>query len=102
MKERLTTIRLSIDLDKELERLAQHRDTDKSKLIRDLIIIGIKEKKLQEALALYQEGKISLWKAATLADISLWKIIEIVAQRKIPAQYGEKELREDLKALKSK
>jgi len=54
---------------------------------------------MEEAIKLYMQGKITLWKAARLSDISLWKMMEIVQERKIPIQYGEKELKEDLKAL---
>ena len=100
MKEKLTTIRLSIDLDKELEKLAKLKDTDKSKLIRDLIILGIREKKLQESLSLYSKGKISLWKSARLAGLSLWEMMEIIAERKVPMPYSIRELEEDLKGLK--
>ncbi|MEK6894494.1 MAG: UPF0175 family protein [Nanoarchaeota archaeon] len=100
MKEKLTTIRLSVDLDKELEKLASLKDTDKSKLIRDFIIIGIKEKKLQEALLLYTRRKVSMAKAARLAEISLWEMMEIIAERKIAMPYGIRELEEDLKGLK--
>ncbi|MBM3232498.1 UPF0175 family protein [Candidatus Pacearchaeota archaeon] len=100
MKEKLTTIRLSINLDKELEKLAVLKDTDKSKLIRDLLILGIREKKIQEALILYSKGKISLGKAARVAGLSLWEMMEIVAERKIPMPYGIRELEEDLKGLK--
>jgi len=64
MRERLTSFRLSIEIDKEIEKLASLEDTDKSKLMRELLVIGIKEKRLQKALKLYQEGKITLWKAA--------------------------------------
>jgi len=100
MNEKLTTIRLSSDTDKELERLARARGTDKSKLIRDLILLGIKEKKLQEALYLYSKGKISMWKGARMAGLSLWQMMEVIAERKIPMPYGIKELEEDLKGLK--
>lgn len=64
--------------------------------MRELIVTGLKEKKLKEALRFYTEGKISLWRAARLAEVSLWRMMEIVAERKILAQYGERELREDL------
>lgn len=94
------TFRLPLEIDKDIENIASREDTDKSKLIRELLIIGIKERKLKEALKLYTEGKVSLWKAASLADVSLWKIIEILEERKITLQYGKRELKEDLKALK--
>ena len=99
MKEKLTTIRLDLDVDKELELLARLTDTVKSKLIRDLIVLGIREKKLQEALKLYSQGRVTLWKSARLAGLSMWEMMEIIADRKIPVKYGEKELAEDLKGL---
>jgi len=99
MKDKLTTIRLSSEIDKEIEFLISFEDTDKSKFIRELLILGIKEKKIRKSLKLYSEGKISLWKAANLAGVSLWKMMEILKEKKIPLQYGKKELKEDFKAL---
>ena len=100
MKEKLMTFRIPLEVDKELEKLASMEDSDKSKLIRELIILGIKERRISESIKLYLEGRITLWKAARIADISLWKMIEILKERKITLQYGERELKEDLKALK--
>lgn len=94
------TFRLPIEIDREIEKLASLEDTDKSKLIRELIVFGIEERKLKKALRYYEDGKITLWKAARLSGLSLWRIIEIVKDKKIPLQYGERELKEDLKALK--
>lgn len=99
-KEKLMSFRLPIEVDKEIEKLAVLEDSDKSKLIRELIVLGIRERKLEESLRAYQEGRISLWKAARLAGISLWKIMDIVRERKIILQYGERELNEDLKGLR--
>lgn len=99
MKDKLMTFRLPVEVDKEIEELASKEDTDKSKLLRELILLGVKEKRLKEALRLYVQGKITLWKAARISGFSLWEMIEIVRERKIPAQYGERELKEDLKAL---
>ena len=97
MKEKLMSFRLPVSIDKEIEKLAIFEDTDKSKVMRELLILGVKEKKLEQVLKLYSQGKISLWKAARITDISLWKIMEIVKEKKIQIQYGERELREDLK-----
>ena len=60
----------------------------------------MKNNGLENALRLYSKGKISLWKAATLSGISLWEMMEIIAERKIPMPYGIKQLEEDLKGLK--
>ncbi|MDI6640328.1 MAG: UPF0175 family protein, partial [Methanocellales archaeon] len=71
----------------------------KSVIIRELLTRGIKEKKLDDAIERYRQGKITLWKASRIANISLWKIIEVLKERHVELQYGSEELRDDLKAL---
>lgn len=100
MNEKLTTIRLSSEVDKDIETIAVFEDTDKSKVIRELIVLGIKEKKLQEALFLFTKGKISMWKAASLCKLSLWEMMDIIAERKVTIPYGRNQLEDDLKGLK--
>ncbi|MCD5409563.1 MAG: UPF0175 family protein [Methanocellales archaeon] len=95
----LISVRLSEDVHAELERLSKAEDKDKSVMIRELLARGIKEKRLDKAIELYRHGKITLWKAARTADISLWKIIEVLKERHVELQYGPEELRDDLKAL---
>jgi len=99
MKEKLRSFRLPLKIDKEIEIMASLEDSDKSKLMRELIILGLKEKKIKESVKLYSEGKITLWKAATLSDVSLWKMLEIIKEKKVSLQYGERELAEDFKAM---
>lgn len=48
---------------------------------------------------MYEEGKIALWKASRIADISLWRTIEELKNKRIEVQYEEGELSENLKAL---
>lgn len=92
-------MRLSAGVRKDLELLSREEKKDKSQLIRELLAIGMKERKIEKAIQLYKEGKITLWKAARLCDLSLWEMIKIVQEKKIEAQYGMKELERDLKAL---
>lgn len=94
------SLRLPIEIEKDIEKLSLVRDVDKSKVIRDLLLRGLAEAKIEYALQLYSVGKVSLWKAARLAGCSLWQMIEHAKERKITAQYSEKELREDLEALR--
>lgn len=100
MKEKLMTFRLPLEIDEEIEAIASLEDSDKSKLMRELIVLGLKEKKIKESVKLYSEGKITLWKAASLSGVSLWKMLEIIKEKKISLQYGERELAEDFKAMK--
>lgn len=94
------SFRLSAEIRSMLDDLAGEESKDRSELVRELLTVGLKEKKIQKAIELYKRGKATLWKAARTADISIWKMMEILRERGIEAQYGVKELEEDLKALK--
>lgn len=95
------SLRLPIELDRDIEKFSEIRDVDKSKIVRDFLAKAIKDAKVDYALQLYAQGKVSLWKAARLAGCSLWQMIEHAKEKKITAQYTEKELYEDLEALRS-
>jgi len=87
----------------ELKKIAEEEQVDKSTVIARALQRYIKEWKLEKALTLYREGKVTLWKAAKIADISLWEIMDIVRQKKIPMQYAFEDFKEDFEAaLKEK
>lgn len=94
------SFRLSQEILDALKKLAKDESKDRSEIVRELLSLGIKEKRLHRAIQRYKEGRITLWKAAREAEISLWEMIEVARERKIEAQYGVKELEEDLKALR--
>ena len=59
--------RLSVTISEELSKeIKPYQDN-----IADLIAIGLKEMKIQQALSLFKEGNMSLWKAARMANVSL-------------------------------
>ena len=96
----LVSFRLPKELQKELEILSKEEDKDRSEIFRELIKKGLKEKKIEKAVKLYKDGRISASRAAEIADVSLWRMIEIFRERRVEAQYGLKELEEDLKVLR--
>lgn len=92
------TARVSDELAKEVERIAKIESLDKSTTIKRLLIRAVQAWKKDYALKLYQEGKISIGKAAETAGVSLWELIDITVKRKIPLQISREDLEEDLKA----
>jgi len=93
------SLRLNKKTVSELDEIAKLEDKDRSSLVREIIEVGIKAKKVEHSIGLYQAGKASMWKAARLAELSLWEFMEELSARKIPVQYSEHDLEEDLKAL---
>ena len=52
------------------------------------------------AVELYREGRISMGKAAEIAGVSKIEMMGILREKKVPLQYSEEDLEEDMKALR--
>ncbi len=79
---------ISVKVLGDLVRILKVRDEDVPKLVR-----------LYLAIELYREGKVSLGKAAEIAGVSKWEIMEILASKNIPIQYYVEDLEKDIKTL---
>jgi predicted HTH domain antitoxin len=58
------------------------------------------ELKMELAVHLYEEGRLSVGKARELADMTLWEFRQLLASRRIPPHYDETDLAEDLATLR--
>ncbi len=70
-------------------------------MIARAIDLYIKKWKFNVALRLYENGKVTTLKAATLAGVSIWEFLEELESRKIPAHYSSEEFIEDLEAART-
>jgi len=57
---------------------------------------------MNKALEMYKLQKVTLWKAAEIAGVSLVEILAELPRRKIVFQYDPEELKEDLKYARGK
>lgn len=83
---------------KDIEYVAREEQTDKSKVVRELISEAIKMKMIEIALKKYSQRKISLGKATEIAKIPLTDFMNIAMERKIPMNYSIDSLKKDFKA----
>ena len=58
------------------------------------------ELKVEMAVHLYVEGRLSIGKARELADMTLWEFRQLLASRRIAPHYDETELDEDVATLR--
>ena len=58
------------------------------------------EPKVEMAVHLYEQGRLSIGKARELADMTLWEIRQLLASRRIPSHYDETDLDEDVATLR--
>ncbi|UCC89911.1 MAG: UPF0175 family protein [Anaerolineales bacterium] len=82
------TIAIPDDLSAQLE---PYRDN-----LDDLLRIGLREVKVEQSLALFKKGNISLWKAARMAGVSLREMTQYAVAQGLRAAVDEETIREEL------
>jgi predicted HTH domain antitoxin len=89
------TTRVSDGIAKDLKNISKEEELDVSSVVRRLLSRSIKEWKVDHALEEYQNGSITLCKAASIAGISLREMMDNANGRGIALQYSLVDLRED-------
>lgn len=68
--------------------------------ILDSARMKLPDLKVELALLLYSQNRLSIGKARELTDMSLWKFRQLLGFRKIPVHYDVSDLTEDIATLK--
>jgi len=87
---------------RNLEEIAKEEKVQTANAIREIFELGIKEWELRKALRLYREGKITLWKAAEIAELTLHEMIDIIDKEGIPYDYDVDATLDYIRKLKEK
>jgi len=99
---RQLNIRIPESLIEELERIATEEQVDRTSVARKLLTEGVNRWRLEHALHLYQQGQITKERAAEMAGVSIYDILDELRQRGTVARYSLEELREDLTLLQQR
>jgi len=95
---RVIAARLHTDIADEVERIAAEERVDRSTVIVRAADLYVRRWKLERALRSYLERAATLWKAAEIAGLSLWELMDEMEKRKIPFQYTAEDFIEDFEA----
>ena len=68
--------------------------------ILDSARLTLDDLRIELAIHLYREGRLSIGKARELAGMSLWEFRQLLAARKISPHYDVEELEEDVATLR--
>ena len=68
--------------------------------VLDSARLSVAELKLELAVSLYQQGRLSLGKARELAGISLWQFRQVLAARRIPPHLQPEDVDADAETLR--
>jgi predicted HTH domain antitoxin len=91
-----TSVRLPEEYIEMIEEICELEGVDKGTLMRRLIQNALKEYRIRKALDRYNEGEISLWKAASIAGITYRKALEELKKRNILFRYDKEDLYMDI------
>ncbi|HLC36697.1 MAG TPA: UPF0175 family protein [archaeon] len=80
---------------KSIESLETEFKLDKSAVFRKIIDAGLEKTRLERAIDKYVDGEVSLWKAASLAKISLRKMNEELSRRGIEMHFSQESFEEE-------
>ncbi|MFO7742034.1 MAG: UPF0175 family protein [Anaerolineae bacterium] len=69
--------------------------------ILDTARLTVDELKVEMAVYLYAEGRLSIGKARELAEMTLWEFRQLLASRGIPPHYDVADLDEDVATLRA-
>jgi len=88
----VTTLRLSEDELQRIDRIAGQQGVDRAVLLRRAIAEGVREILLSDAIARYQRGECSAWRAASDAGVGLWEFLDELQRRGVPFRTDERHL----------
>lgn len=69
--------------------------------ILDSARLSVHDAKVELAVSLYVQGRLSIGKARELAEMSLWEFRQILASRRISPHFDENELNNDVNVIKN-
>jgi len=84
-----------------VEEIAKAEKVDRSTILDRALEHYTREWRLRRALESYTEGHVTLSRAAEVAGLSVWEMIDVIEKRRIPPQYDIEDLEDDLKALRN-
>lgn len=61
-----------------------------------ILALGLRQVKMQQSLALFREGGISLWRAARIAGVSLREMTQYAVSQGLQATCDDQTLEEEL------
>jgi len=89
------SVRPTPDLERKIKKLMEFEKVDKSSIVRKALEKGLNEELKRLALNLYIERKVSLAKAAEIAEVSIRDMIELIKERGISLNITVEDLRKD-------
>jgi predicted HTH domain antitoxin len=96
--QKVISVRPTEEMERKIKILIRIEKAERSALIRRILDTGIKEELKKHALELFRDKKVSLAKAAEIADVSVREMMNLIKEKGIPLHITIEDIREDFEA----
>jgi predicted HTH domain antitoxin len=93
----VTALRLPKDIEAVIEERVKEEKLDKSSVMKQFLMIGIKEYRKQKAIQLYRDGKISLSQAKEMAGVTVYEMIDLLVKAGVKSNYSIEDMEKEKK-----
>lgn len=93
------TSRVPDDLFEAIEEVQEDERIDRSTAVAQLLERGVKEWRIDTAVQRYRDKEISVGRAADIANLSLWRFLDVLDDRGIEVNYDREDLAADIAAV---
>jgi predicted HTH domain antitoxin len=90
------TVRINEKDFEDLKQIEKEEKADRAIVTRKLLAVAIKQWKIKKALELLKERKITIRKAATVAEVSYVEILDLMSKDSIGLGYSLSDLKKDI------
>ncbi len=92
------SVRPTEDIEKKIKKLMELEKADKSTIARRALEEGINQELKRQALTLFIQRKVSLARAAEIAEISIREMLDLIKEKGISLNITVEDLRNDFEA----
>lgn len=94
---KVITARIEDKYLEDIKKIEREEHSDRAEVLRKLLAKAIKAWKLRKSLELLQEHKITLRKAAVLAEVTYIEMLDLMSGKNIDVGYTLRDLDKDLR-----
>lgn len=99
MGTKTLNIRVEEEITRDLDRVADYYATTRAGLLKKIVEEGLREAILRYAADMYANREVSLERAAEIAGISLFEMLDYLRKKNIFGQRSVRDIREDAKQM---
>jgi predicted HTH domain antitoxin len=92
-------LRVPEEVASDLDQLAEQAHATRIDVARQILLAGVAARKRAHALELYRQGRASKSKAAEIAGISLWELMDLIGREETPNTYTLQDAVDEVRRL---